>query len=175
MPNPGPFQTAAPSVVSPASGGELKEGSRLSPNVAREPWIIRTYAGFGDARQANVRFLRNLKEGQRGLWAGTHNSYTEISSETGVIGLFLFTAILVLCVRNCNAVYKRALRNPRWKQISNMAFCLLAALVGFSVNIAFCHIAYSYYAPALAGLTVAFCAAAQKEMDQSRAASAAKA
>lgn len=33
----------------------------------RDPWIIRTYAGFGDAAQANQRFLRNLKEGQRGL------------------------------------------------------------------------------------------------------------
>src|SRR5579864_4107312 len=34
---------------------------------AREPWIIRTYAGFGDARQANRRFLENLSRGQRGL------------------------------------------------------------------------------------------------------------
>ncbi len=33
----------------------------------RDPWIIRTYAGFGNARQANQRFRRNLKEGQRGL------------------------------------------------------------------------------------------------------------
>jgi ethylmalonyl-CoA mutase len=33
----------------------------------REPWIIRTYAGFGDARQANRRFVENLKRGQRGL------------------------------------------------------------------------------------------------------------
>jgi (2R)-ethylmalonyl-CoA mutase len=33
----------------------------------REPWIIRTYAGFGDAREANQRFLANLKQGQRGL------------------------------------------------------------------------------------------------------------
>src|SRR5579862_8808911 len=33
----------------------------------REPWIIRTYAGFGDARQANQRFHRNLKAGQKGL------------------------------------------------------------------------------------------------------------
>jgi (2R)-ethylmalonyl-CoA mutase len=38
-----------------------------SARVPRQPWIIRTYAGFGDARQANARFLRNLKEGQRGL------------------------------------------------------------------------------------------------------------
>ena len=35
--------------------------------ASREPWIIRTYAGFGDARQANRRFRNNLKEGQRGL------------------------------------------------------------------------------------------------------------
>jgi (2R)-ethylmalonyl-CoA mutase len=33
----------------------------------REPWIIRTYAGFGDARQANQRFRANLAQGQRGL------------------------------------------------------------------------------------------------------------
>lgn len=34
---------------------------------AREPWIIRTYAGFGDAVQANRRFKENLRAGQRGL------------------------------------------------------------------------------------------------------------
>ena len=46
----------------------MPEASRQpSPKSAREPWIIRTYAGFGDARQANARFVRNLKEGQRGL------------------------------------------------------------------------------------------------------------
>jgi len=36
-------------------------------SAPREPWIIRTYAGFGDARQANRRFLENLSRGQRGL------------------------------------------------------------------------------------------------------------
>ena len=41
-------------------------GKTVRPK-AREPWIIRTYAGFGDARQANERFLANLKQGQRGL------------------------------------------------------------------------------------------------------------
>jgi ethylmalonyl-CoA mutase len=35
--------------------------------TAREPWIIRTYAGFGDARSANERFHQNLRAGQRGL------------------------------------------------------------------------------------------------------------
>lgn len=33
----------------------------------RPPWIIRTYAGFGDAEQSNRRFRENLERGQRGL------------------------------------------------------------------------------------------------------------
>ncbi len=41
--------------------------SRAERKLAREPWIIRTYAGFGDARQANQRFRENLSHGQRGL------------------------------------------------------------------------------------------------------------
>ncbi|MGA9721245.1 MAG: methylmalonyl-CoA mutase family protein, partial [Candidatus Binatus sp.] len=41
--------------------------SEKKARAPREPWIIRTYAGFGDARQANERFLANLKQGQRGL------------------------------------------------------------------------------------------------------------
>src|SRR6202171_2392900 len=41
--------------------------NKESAKAIREPWIIRTYAGFGDAIKANRRFLNNLKEGQRGL------------------------------------------------------------------------------------------------------------
>jgi (2R)-ethylmalonyl-CoA mutase len=41
--------------------------SRADAKLPREPWIIRTYAGFGDARQANQRFRENLSHGQRGL------------------------------------------------------------------------------------------------------------
>jgi (2R)-ethylmalonyl-CoA mutase len=44
-----------------------RAAKKSGPPKAREPWIIRTYAGFGDARQANQRFLANLKQGQKGL------------------------------------------------------------------------------------------------------------
>jgi ethylmalonyl-CoA mutase len=45
----------------------ITEAKRPRIRPVREPWIIRTYAGFGDARQANRRFHENLKHGQRGL------------------------------------------------------------------------------------------------------------
>lgn len=36
-------------------------------NGQRPPWIIRTYAGFGNARDTNTRFKENLARGQAGL------------------------------------------------------------------------------------------------------------
>ena len=45
--------------------GAGEVGTAVKPR--REPWIIRTYAGFGDAQAANRRFHENLKQGQRGL------------------------------------------------------------------------------------------------------------
>src|SRR5208337_2646499 len=51
----------------PMSDPSPKNEPRAQEKPAREPWIIRTYAGFGDARQANRRYRENLKQGQRGL------------------------------------------------------------------------------------------------------------
>jgi ethylmalonyl-CoA mutase len=44
-----------------------EDESKAAKPSGRDPWIIRTYAGFGDARDANRRFHQNLKAGQRGL------------------------------------------------------------------------------------------------------------
>src|SRR3984885_10025459 len=51
----------------PKGEGEPAKAAREPAKPPREPWIIRTYAGFGDAVQANRRFLNNLKAGQKGL------------------------------------------------------------------------------------------------------------
>ena len=51
--------------MSNSNPGQVSGADRKKP--PREPWIIRTYAGFGDAKQANRRFHENLKQGQRGL------------------------------------------------------------------------------------------------------------
>ena len=72
----------------------MPEGSKTADPAKkprRDPWIIRTYAGFGDARQANQRFLRNLKEGQRGLSIAfdlpTQNGYDpDAPIATGEVG-----------------------------------------------------------------------------------------
>jgi (2R)-ethylmalonyl-CoA mutase len=60
-----PAVNAAKPIASPAT--PIAETAKAAAKAPREPWIIRTYAGFGDAKQANRRFLNNLKQGQRGL------------------------------------------------------------------------------------------------------------
>ena len=62
-------------------------------------------------------------------------------------------------------VYKRSRPHRQLRNVANTALCLLLALVGFSVNILFAHLAFTYYLPALAGLTVAFAAAADREIE----------
>src|SRR5260370_18205051 len=92
---------------------------------AREPWIIRTYAGFGDARQANRRFLSNLKEGQRGLSIAfdlpTQNGYDPDApvarGEVGEAGVSichwyemerLFEGIPLQSINTSNTIFKTA-------------------------------------------------------------------
>ena len=58
---------------------------------ARTPWIIRTYAGFGDAEQSNRRYHENLAHGQRGLSVAfdlpTQNGYdADHPMATGEVG-----------------------------------------------------------------------------------------
>lgn len=58
---------------------------------SRPPWIIRTYAGFGDARTTNQRFKENLRRGQTGLSVAfdlpTQNGYDpDARMATGEIG-----------------------------------------------------------------------------------------
>jgi (2R)-ethylmalonyl-CoA mutase len=44
-----------------------RRGPKPVASRSRVPWIIRTYAGFGDAEETNRRFRDNLSQGQRGL------------------------------------------------------------------------------------------------------------
>ena len=59
----------------------------------------------------------------------------------------------------------RAKRDPRFARVRNTAFCMMLSILGFSICIFFASMSYRYYLPSLVGLTVAFAAAAQREMN----------
>jgi putative inorganic carbon (HCO3(-)) transporter len=101
---------------------------------------------------------------ERGSWLGTHNSYTQASSEGGIPAFLFFAAAVVSAIRINGGIYRRTRQRPEFKRIANIALCLMLTLIGFAVNILFSHLAFRYYLPMLAGLTVAFSAITEREI-----------
>jgi O-antigen ligase len=75
-----------------------------------------------------------------GLAQVTHNTYTQISSETGIPGFILFVIALFLSVKVTLAIY-RAAANP---ELAKKARYLFESFVGLSVGIFFLSVGYSH-------------------------------
>ena len=89
------------------------------------------------------------------LWHETHNTFTQLSCEDGLPGLFLYCLALLFCFKIVNAAGKLARQYPALDSLQHMAFALRLALVAFVGTALFASNAYMYYFPMLAGLCVA--------------------
>src|SRR5258708_25053720 len=94
----------------------------------------------------------------------THNAYTKVSCETGFIGLFLFLGSLMVCFRSLNQIRKQAQQDPRFKELGNLAGCMLLSLTGFLVTSFFSSIAYKFLFPTVAGLGISIVWGAHRQM-----------
>ncbi len=92
--------------------------------------------------------------GQPGAWVGTHNTFTEISSEAGVPALFLFIGLLATALRNIKRVCQTLSNNPEGGELNLIARATLASLLSFAFGALFAHLAYEYYLFYLVGIGV---------------------
>ena len=88
-------------------------------------------------------------------WHDTHNTFTQLSCEDGLPGLFLYCLAMLLCFRIVRSAEKRARQDPALSSLLHMAFALRLALIAFTGTALFAGLAYAYYFPMLAGLCVA--------------------
>ncbi|HXM42340.1 MAG TPA: O-antigen ligase family protein [Bryobacteraceae bacterium] len=88
-------------------------------------------------------------------WHETHNTFTQLSCEDGLPGLFLYCLTLLLCFKSLLSVEKRARRDPALSSVRHIAFALRLALIAFTGTAVFASNGYAYYFPMLAGLCVA--------------------
>jgi O-antigen ligase len=88
-------------------------------------------------------------------WLGTHNSYTQISSECGIPALIFYAAVIVFCLRSNFRLYLRTRDRPAHRELAALSRCLLAGTCVYAVSAFFFHMAYSADLPLLAGFTVA--------------------
>ena len=121
---------------------------------------------FAEAVEDDLR-----QQGKRTTFLLSHNSYTQVSSELGFPGLFLYIAVLVSCFKATGAVVKVSTnRNGhRWENIGNTAACLRMTLVAFCVTALFSNVAYQSLLPAIAGLCAALYTSVQEELVQEAA------
>ena len=101
------------------------------------------------------------KNGKRPAWLGTHNSYTQVSSECGIPAFICYCAVLVFCFRSNWKLYGRSRDNPALKDVASLSFCLLASTLVYAVSTFFFHIAYGVSLPMLAGFSLALQLAAE--------------
>jgi O-antigen ligase len=96
-----------------------------------------------------------------GNWHVTHNTYTQVSSESGLPGLALFLLAIIFCLRSIS----RTLRIPvppgsvAWQDIHMMAATLRVSLVAFLSCALFASLAYLPVITILSGLAISleFC------------------
>ena len=99
------------------------------------------------------------------MWRETHCMYTQLSSENGLPGLFLYAAALFFCIRPANRIYKSTRNRPETADIAAMSYAILLSLVGFAATALFSSVAYHMFFPTLAGLSTAFARAVETMPD----------
>jgi hypothetical protein len=103
---------------------------------------------------------------RKGGWLGTHNSYTQVSSELGIPALLFYVAAMFFALRDTNRVYKQCRGEPRLDAMANTAIGLNYALIVFAVTILFEHIAYTVMLPVFGAFAAALLRTAQVEIDR---------
>jgi len=138
-------------------------GSAVASTNSRKQMLIRSlvitlhhpFLGVGPGNfQVEENDMARAEGKRRGAWLGTHNTFTEVSSECGIPALFFYAGMVALSLRKTYALYRRAGSDPKLKEIAAHALGLNYSLIAFVVTGMFVHAAYTALLPVLAGLTV---------------------
>jgi O-antigen ligase len=114
--------------------------------------------GMGDFVPASAELA--VSKSEKPMWIASHNSYVQISSETGFPGFCLLFGVFVTCYIRLIQL-GRAARRLGLKEIQAMSLCALLALVALSIHFFFDAIAWDYYLPMIGGLSMALVFSAQ--------------
>ena len=119
--------------------------------------------GMGPGQFAGVNWETSRAAGVHVAAQPTHNSYTEVSSETGIPGLILFAGTLVLSFRSTYRIAKLTENNESLKALSNTATCIFVSVTAFLIGAFFLSLSYSPLVTVALGLSAALQSVAADE------------
>jgi O-antigen ligase len=98
-------------------------------------------------------------------WLETHNTGTQLSSETGIPGLLIYAFAVLWCWRAVYSVYRRARGRPELREITLLAGCLLVSMMSLGLISLFGSYAYLAHYPIVTALSVGLVRCARPELD----------
>lgn len=103
-------------------------------------------------------------KGEWSSWLGTHNSYTQVSSECGIPAFLFYVGTIVASFTMSFKLWKRFRDRPEGREIAMLGAALASGCVVYAVCSFFFHMAYSNGTlPLLAGQTLALYLAAKRK------------
>lgn len=93
----------------------------------------------------NFPVINGNELGRPEAWHGTHNTFTEISSEAGLPALVLFLLLLNAILRHAKDASRESNEDAANAEINLMARATLVSVVSFAFSGFFAHLAYEYY------------------------------
>jgi hypothetical protein len=159
------FGTETESIQAQGDSDMAAIGSQLERRELFKTSLIYTFThpllGVGPDQFAVAVAGDGAKSGVRAPWLGTHNSYTQVSSECGIPALICYCAVLLISFRTNLRLFRQSRDNPALKDVAAMSFCLMAAILVYSISTFFFHIAYGGSLPAMGGFSLALRLAAE--------------
>jgi O-antigen ligase len=153
-----------PSSAASAEAAESAEARKRLLLRSIELSIEHPFFGVGPGVFQVGEAAQAAAEGKRALWHFTHNSYTELSSETGVTGLVLFLMALYRSYKGMTPIRDRY----RTSVVRRAALFLQIAILMSAIGAFFLSIAYGGLLYAILGLSAAFQVAVRNETRQTR-------
>ena len=99
-------------------------------------------------------------------WLGTHNTYTQMSSEAGIPALLMFFGIIGVTWRSLTRLIRATRRDdrPRARDINHTAQAVQACLGSLCFFLVFIHLAYDVYPHMVIGLALAVAYTGEREL-----------
>lgn len=92
----------------------------------------------------------------------SHNAYTQIAGDMGLIALTLYVMLLVVPLRRLTAIQRETMKEDHHTRYYYLSVGLQASLVGYMVGSFFLSVAYDWFGYFLVAYAISFCALYQK-------------